>query len=731
MAAIGKIREHGGFLTVVIGLALASFVIGPKALDLIFKTGPKFDRSSIAVVNGEKVGIGYFNTKVDEQVENFKQNQKKADLTQEERYSLTMQVWDQVKKETLLHQEELKLGLVRLNESGIPAISRVEYTDMIVGKNPHQVIVQNFTDQKTGQFNPEYVKQFLTNVQQGMNSENPKDREQAQLSNKQWNSLAAYIKEDRLNQKYYNLIKKAYYIPTALAEQDYKDRNSSESVRYTAVRYGVINDEDAVPTEADYKEYYAAHQSEFEQKDATRKINYISWNVRPSAEDMAKLQHDIEEIKAGLATIDIESVPSFVNSYRDSRYDSTWLKPGDLSPFIDSAAFAIKEGGVLGPWTENNALHVARVIDVQMRPDSMRASHILIAYSGAYGANENITRTKIGARSLADSLLTVAKSSGDFSSLALQYSDDPTAKENSGDLNWFADGQMVPEFNQACINNDVNSFVVVETQFGFHVLKVTGKKEATKKIRVAQINLRIKFSKETHNKVFTEATHFASRVNNVESFDTVSTNLQLNVMKGDFIKEMDANIMGVPTSRSIVQWMFNENTTKGSISDVFDFDNTIVVAVLTDIRPKGIAPLEDVKDFIKPLVIREVKAKQLIAKFGNVSDINKFAADNNIAIDTASTLTFNTYSLPKYGPEQDVQGRMFATAASTVAGPYKGDQGVYVYVVDNITAAPENKVNYRFTKEQVRSVFLQMAEQGAYNALDEAADITDFRKFVY
>jgi len=294
MAAIGKIREHGGFLTVIIGIALASFVIGPKALDLIFKSGPEFDRTAIAIVNGEKVNIDYFNQKVEEQIENYKQQQKKSNLTPEERYTLTMQVWDIVKKETLLHQEELKLGLVRKNENNYIGISRAEYTDMIVGKNPHPVIVQNFTDQKTGQFNPQYVKQFLTNIEQGLNSENPKDVEQASISNKQWKALAAYIKEDRLTQKYNNLIKKAYYIPTALAEQEYKDRNSSEKVRYTAVRYNTIPDEEAVPTEADYQEYYAAHKNEFEQKEETRRIDYVVWNVRPSQKDIEDLQKQIK-----------------------------------------------------------------------------------------------------------------------------------------------------------------------------------------------------------------------------------------------------------------------------------------------------------------------------------------------------------------------------------------------------------------------------------------------------
>jgi len=730
MAAIGKIREHGGFLTVIIGIALASFVIGPKALDLIFKTGPEFDRTAIAIVNGEKVDIDYFNQKVEEQVDNYKQQQNKANLTSEERYTITMQVWDILKKETLLHQQELELGLVRKDENNYVGISRAEYTDMIVGKNPHSLIVQNFTDQQTGQFNPQYVKQFLTNVQQGLNSENPKDREQALTSDKQWKNLAAYIKEDRLTQKYNNLIKKAYYVPTALAEQEYKDRNTTVKVQYTAVRYNTIKDEDAVPTDANYQEYYEEHKNEFEQKEETRKIDYVVWNVQPSQKDIQNLQDEINDIKNEFTSIDDENVPVYVNGFRDSKYDSTWRKKGDLSAFIDSAAFASEIGSVLGPWTEDNAYNIARIMDIQMRPDSMKASHILISYSGAYGAAQTVVRTKIGARQLADSLLNVANANN-FSELATEFSDDPSAVENSGDLGWFADGQMVSEFNQACINNEVNDIKIVETNFGFHIIHITGKKELSKKIRIAQINLRITYSKETHNLAFTEATHFASSVNDLASFDSVSTNKQLNVMKGDYIREMEASIMGIPTSRSIVRWMFEDEVTIGKVSDVFDFDNQIVVAIVTDIRKKGYLPLEDVKEFIKPLVIRDVKAKQLISKLSGSKDINNVATENNVTIETADALSFNTYSLPKYGPEQFVQGHMFAAEKGSFGGPVKGDQGVYVFQLDNIIPAPENKVNYRFTIEQVRSSFEQMAEQSAYNAIDEAAEIIDFRKYVY
>jgi peptidyl-prolyl cis-trans isomerase D len=735
MAAIGKIREHGGFLTVIIGLALASFVIGPKAMDLFFKKAPEFDNSSIGIINGQKIDLDYFSNRVDEQIENVKFNRKVDNLSNEETFTITMQVWDQVKKETLLHQQEVAVGLALINEStGMPEISAEEYRDMTVGSNPHPLIVQNFTDRSTGQFNPNYVIQFLENVQAGMQSEDPKQVEQAMTSNKQWKQLVKYMKEDRLSTKYYNLIKKGYYIPTALAEMDYKDRNTSEKVRYTAVRYAEVKDDEVNPTDADYQTYYDAHKNDFKQNEETRKINYVVWHVRPSQEDIAAIRKEAEQIKAEFKNIEPENVPIYVNSYRGSHYDSLkWYKKDEVSPFIDSVAFNDPIGTIMGPWVEDNAYHVARLMDRAVRPDSMRASHILIAYSGAYGAAEDVTRTKIGARALADSLLEVAKKGNvEFDSLAVKYSTDPSVAENKGDLNWFADGQMVYEFNQACIDHNVGDIVVVETNFGYHVLKVTGKKNEVEKIRLATINLPISFSKETHNEAFMAATQFAGRVHDLESFDTVSTNMQLNVMKGDYINATASEVMGLPKSRSIVRWMFKDDVNVGTVSDVFDMDDQIVVAVISGVVPKGYAPLNDeVKNYIKPLVIRDLKAKILLDKLQGQSDMYAVAAANNSTVDTANFITFTTYSLPKYGPEHNVQGHMFASETAKTYGPLKGDQGVYFYVVDEITPAPANTANYRFTREQLINTFQPTVEQGVINALSEKAEIKDFRKYVY
>jgi parvulin-like peptidyl-prolyl isomerase len=104
-------------------------------------------------------------------------------------------------------------------------------------------------------------------------------------------------------------------------------------------------------------------------------------------------------------------------------------------------------------------------------PGTIRASHILVAYQGS--GVEGVTRTKEEARKEIDEILARLRKGESFEDLAATYSDCPSA-EQGGDLGFFGRGRMVPPFDQAAFAlNKGQISGVVETQFGYHIIKRT------------------------------------------------------------------------------------------------------------------------------------------------------------------------------------------------------------------------------------------------------------------
>lgn len=104
--------------------------------------------------------------------------------------------------------------------------------------------------------------------------------------------------------------------------------------------------------------------------------------------------------------------------------------------------------------------------------NSVRASHILLMYAGS--ERSSASRSKAEAEEQIRQLKSQVDSGADFAALARQHSDCPSGK-SGGDLGTFGRGQMVPEFEQAAFGLPVGGTSdVVETAFGYHLIRRTG-----------------------------------------------------------------------------------------------------------------------------------------------------------------------------------------------------------------------------------------------------------------
>lgn len=702
MAVIGTIRKHSALAVILVGVAIGAFIVS----DLFTGKG-RNNNPPLGSIAGEEIAVKDYNQRVDDNIETQRSNQNKENLTAQETFDVRQNTWTQYLNEIIMGKEYERLGI---------NVTTEELYDLVQGPRPHNLIRQYFQDPATKQYSPQMVINFLQNL----------DNMKPEVK-KQWLNLEKYIKEDRLTQKYQALVAKGYYMPEAFASMDYISKKKNAEIRYVAIRYTTLKDEDVVLTDKDYEAYYEKNKHLYEQE-PSRDMDYVIFEVLPSAEDRSLTRESVYQIYDDFRNT--SDYITFVNSTSDKRYDSTWFKKGQLPVTIDSLLFSSPVGTFVPPYEENNAWHLARLMDMQARPDSMKAEHILIAYKGAYRAVETITRTKEQAERFADSLLNVLNADKTkIQALAFQLSDDGSAKENNGDLGWFADGNMVSPFNEAVLKGNVGDLVKVETVFGFHVIKITGKKDPVTKIRAAVIDRSIAPSSKTFQDVYTQASSFAGENNTRTKFETAVTGLGLNKRSATYLREMGNSIPGIDYPREIVRWTYYEGIKTGEVSPVFDVGGSYVVAVLTNIREKGLVPIEQLKDNIKTFVLNEKKASMIKEKINSSgsSDIYQIARDFNTKVDTNLTLTFSSRNIPGFGSEFQVIGEIFSMNEGEQSEPIQGNGGVFVVKLDRFYEPPQ-VANYNVYRDQMITAFRsRMNANPMFSALQKKAKIEDNR----
>jgi hypothetical protein len=450
--------------------------------------------------------------------------------------------------------------------------------------------------------------------------------------------------------------------------------------------------------------------------------------VEPSALDRQKAREDFMRVYAEF--LQAADVPGFVNMTSDNRYDSTWKKAIDLPAGIDSLVFNSPVGTFIPPYEVDNAWHMGKLMDIASRPDSMKAEHILISYAGALRAAETVKRTKLTAEIKADSLLIIAKR-GDtpLQVLAIQYSDDPSARQNKGDLGWFADGAMVAEFNNAVADGKVGDLITVETPFGYHVIKITGKKDPVKKVRIAMVDRAIEPSSKTFQDTYAAASSFAGENNTKAKFDKTCNEQGLDKRSAPYLQPMTNTIAGIESPRDLIRWAYYDGIEEGEVSGVFDVGGSYVVACLTAIREKGNIPLAQIKDNLKSFVLNDKKATYIKDQIGSEKDIYQIARTYGTKVDTNITLTFSSRNIPGYGAEFQVIGSVFAMNEGQVSDPVKGNAGVFVFALDRFYNPPDPGI-YTANQMTMLMSFRSRVSQGTavYSALEKKAEITDQRK---
>jgi peptidyl-prolyl cis-trans isomerase D len=719
-----SLRRRSGLLVAIVGIALMAFVL----TGLFSSPESMFGGSDqlVGEIAGKEIKYDKFKPKVDEAIENQKRSSGKTTLTESETDGIVQQVWNQQINEFVMTKEYEKLGI---------GVSDEELYDLMV-EHPHSALVrqlsdpqtgravQRFADPQTGQVSPAKLREFTAAMT---------DEEEAQ-----WLQLEDYIRQVRIIEKYNNLIKKGLYVTTAVTKRNYIAQNTNANIRYIVKNYKLVADSTIKPTDAELNEYYSSHQNEFKQE-ASRKVEYIAYDIAPSQEDFDNVKKDMEKVAADFKEQKAGEDSSFVVSESDSRfYDMTYHTPGTLSPMIDTTMFKSEVGTVVGPYLENGTYLIAKLTGSKTSADSGKIRHLLIAYAGS-GASET-KLTKPQAKKLADSLMAAIKSGkGKFTDLVEKYSDDrgktkPADKKDGeyymgkgGDYGWVnAKSRFVPEFIDAALDNKKGDIVIAESTFGYHIIEVLDTKGSQKKVQVATIDKKVEPSSKTITAVYSEANKFAGTYNTNELFQKAVAEQKLNKRSPEPIKESDRTIPGLEDPKLLIRWAFEKE--KGAVSEPMEFGSKYIVATLVDVKEKGVAKMEEVKDKLTEKVVLEKKAEMFIKEFNDAmaagATIDAVAAKLKLPIEQAPNVNFNTAAIPGSANEPAVMGVVSTLKAKTMSKPVKGREGVFLVFADAVVPAPEQK-DMKAQQTMEMSQLAPRVDYEVFDALKENANITE------
>ncbi len=703
MAILSQIRSKSYLLIILVGLAMFMFVASPDDIMSFFNSKKQ---NSIGSVDGEHITREEFT----EKVKSFTAANGGTNDSQASR-----QVWENIIGEKIFDKQLKKAGIV----IGEKEIWNAIISDPQLQSNPQ---FQN----EAGLFDEESVKTFIAEMKED-------DSEEGKARWNNWLLSEKQIKQNLERNTYINAVSAGLGIPLEQAKREYITANTRVNGSFVFLPFSSIPDSTIQVTDAEIEAYVKAHKSQFKTT-ARRSIQYVVMDVDPSVEDkkdvynsITRLIQDFQEPSADdvkvMDTIkgfaNTTDAASFVKAYSDIPGDNNFIFKG-AQPQVTDSLFNLGVGVLVGPYEEGGYYKATKVVEQKQVP-SARASHILYAYTGSR-ATPKTARTKDEAKALAEQELAKIKGGADFATEAQLNSDDSSA-QMGGDLNWFKEGMMVPQFNDWVFGNGTGEVGMVETEFGYHIIKKTDSKSELG-IKVATLAKVIEPSEVTVRKAFEVAEGFNSKVSkDSKEFEKIAKDSKMEVRKAEKLSRMDENIAGLPGVNSqIVYWAFENQTEVGDIKR-FDLDKSYVIAQVTMKQKEGLMSATMASDRVKPILLNQKKTVLLTKKLekGTLASI---AQTEKVMVQQLTDVSYIEPAAPLMGDKSAI-GAMLSMKENTIVRDVVGRNGVYAIQLGKRTV-PVQINSYEPTRLQLEKA---MRKDGntIYGALREASNIGELQ----
>src|SRR6266849_5998006 len=320
-------------------------------------------------------------------------------------------------------------------------------------------------------------------------------------------------------------------------------------------------------------------------------------------------------------------------------------------------------------------------------PEQVRASHILVKTEG---------KDEASVKAKAEDLLKQARAGADFAELARKNSEDEASAKNGGDLDYFGRGRMVPEFDQAVFAMQPGQISdLVKTQYGYHVIKLVDKKNATTR-PLAEVRQQLA-DQLAYERAQAQAADLAQslekQISKPADLDKVAKAQGLSVQESGFFAR-DEPILGLGPAPEAANRAFEmkPNDVAGPLRASRGFVFETLVAKQDPYVPK----VDEVKERVREEVVKQKardaskkKAAEIAAKLKSAPDFEKAAKGAGLEAKKTELITQDA-PIPDLGVAPAVDDAAFKLPVGAVSDPIATDNGTAVIkVLEKKEVTPE------------------------------------------
>ena len=715
MAILGQIRKRNGLLIGFVAVALLLFLLGGIDWSRIGKKDPNV----LGKVNKEAISRQEYYSQLSLLSSQY-QGQYPENL-------LEGQVWNSLIEQKLIEQ--------KFNASGLILTDKMIWN---MAKSSPLFNNPQFKD-KSGNINTKLIQDEFQKMEESQNA-SPQYREYFQTMM----TLKKNFGYQAMGKQYLGTYGSGMLTNNKEIELLAQNQSNIADIEYVKIDYNAYQKSNPVKvTDEDLKAYIEKHKSLFK-IDENRTLDFVYFSAKPTPSDENNTLHSLNALLSQ-SIIEGDTIQAFGSVKNDSLYISE-LNTAQIAdkPFISQYRSEKQLPQNLQTWVKNasigqisnaykdNGYYVLSKLIAKKNTDSVTAKNILISYTGAQQIQPKTARNKDQAKKQADELAAKLNANpSDFAKLASQYSDDPTASSNNGEMK-LTTAQDFPapykKLQRFLETSPTNKAEVIETPQGYLVLMISQRKPDEIVYKLADLAKEIKPSEETIETARKQSTNFIQSIQGKSSREFIDfakkSNYKPQQQRG--IVRFGSMLNGLHTDKDsdIIAWAFDSKRKLGDTEVFTTGDQSYIVARVSSLFSKGLADPSLVRDEIETEVRNEKLGKIIAEKVnsGNKS-LDNLATEFKTTKSNASISFDNPSVNGEFEPK--VGGAAFGLKQGVTSKAIEGKSGVYVIVTKSITKGQVG--DKKQLKSSLMSQYAQQMPSLLLRSLVQESDITDYR----